>query len=427
VTGAITDRDARYALGIVDTICTDVGPGLPGSTQERGRAAILKNELEAHLGTGNTEVEEFEVAPGAFLGSLPIGALLTLAAAILTVTTGRFAELPVWTTIVAGLVCSTAAVLVVALEFVFYVEVVDRFAPHARSVNVVGRLRRPGTRDVERLLLVSGHHDSAPENTWLHLLGYGGLVASATMLIGFVAMFALCVVQVVVLLAGDGAARIGTPSWIVLAYPVAPSIVIGLSFTSRRKNGGTVPGAVDNLAASAVVVSLCRFLVEHPAFIPPDTEVRFVSFGSEEAGVRGSRRYVERHREELKRLDARLLNFEMIAHPMITILSSDLSGTVSNSPEMVESVLAAARAAGVPHVVKPAGPGVGTDAGPFSRAGLKAATLLPFKMPEQLVAFYHQRQDRPEVLTIAPLSNVLELALEWIRSGGGRQAVTDRP
>jgi hypothetical protein len=58
-----------------------------------------------------------------------------------------------------------------------------------------------------------------------------------------------------------------------------------------------------------------------------------------------------------------------------------------------------------------------SDAGSFSRAGLKAATLLPFKVPQQLVAFYHQKWDRPEILTMDPLLNVLQLTLEWVRSG----------
>ena len=78
-------------------------------------------------------------------------------------------------------------------------------------------------------------------------------------------------------------------------------------------------------------------------------EIRFISFGSEEAGLRGSRRYVKRHMDELKCLDARLLNFETVVHPEIDILTSDLNGTVKNSPEMVKSVVAAAQRAGVPY------------------------------------------------------------------------------
>jgi len=62
--------------------------------------------------------------------------------------------------------------------------------------------------------------------------------------------------------------------------------------------------------------------------------------------------------------------------------------------------------------------GGASDAGPFSQAGLKAATLLPFQFPEQVVAFLHQNRDTPAILNINPLFNMLKLALEWVRCGG---------
>ena len=85
----------------------------------------------------------------------------------------------------------------------------------------------------------------------------------------------------------------------------------------------------------------------------------------------------------------------------------------------MKSDVAAAERAGVPYNVK-ANPtsGGGSDAGSFSRAGLKAATLMPFKMPHQMVAFYHQKWDGPEILTMEPLLNVLKLTFEWVRTGG---------
>jgi hypothetical protein len=127
---------------------------------------------------------------------------------------------------------------------------------------------------------------------------------------------------------------------------------------------------------------------------------------------------VERHLDELKRLDTRLLNIETVAHPEVTILTSDANGTVKNSPEMVKSVVAAAERARVSYKVMPAYLGVGNDSGAFSQIGLKAATLLSFKVPQQMVAFYHQTWDRPDVLTIEPLMNVLKLTFEWVRNGG---------
>jgi hypothetical protein len=48
MTEIITNHEAQYALDIVNTICTQVGPGLPGSSQERERALIIKKELESH-------------------------------------------------------------------------------------------------------------------------------------------------------------------------------------------------------------------------------------------------------------------------------------------------------------------------------------------------------------------------------------------
>jgi hypothetical protein len=36
-------------------------------------------------------------------------------------------------------------------------------------------------------------------------------------------------------------------------------------------------------------------------------------------------------------------------------------------------------------------------------------------VPQQIVAFYHQKRDGPEILTIEPLLNVLKLTFEWVR------------
>lgn len=54
----ITNQDAQYAFDIVKEICTEVGPGLPGTSQERERAAMIKRKIESHLGAENVAVEE---------------------------------------------------------------------------------------------------------------------------------------------------------------------------------------------------------------------------------------------------------------------------------------------------------------------------------------------------------------------------------
>lgn len=414
----ITNQDAQYALNIVKKICTEVGPGVPGTSQERVRAEMIKKELESHLGAENVVEEEFTFAPEACLSSFP-GVLFMILAVLLNISMGRLAGISPWVTSIAALVFSILAILPLVFEFVLGFEFTDPLFRKGQSINVIGALRKPGTRSVKRLLILSGHHDSAREDNWLRLLGYGFFFAMMTMFIGVLAILTISIIQFTGLITGNAEiVRMGTLGWVMLVYPIVPALIFAMFWHRKEKNGGTVPGAVDNLSACAVVAAMSRFLAKNPACIPDDTEIRFITFGSEEAGLRGSRRYVARHFDELNLLDARALNYEMIAHPEIAILTSEVNGTVKNSPEMVKSVIAAAERAGVPYRVQPAFLGIASDAGPFSRAGLKATTLNPFKFPQQMVAFYHQRRDTPEVLTMEPLLNVLKLSFEWIRNSG---------
>jgi hypothetical protein len=411
--------DAVYAYELVKRICNEVGPGLPGTPQEHERADIIKRELILHLGADNVDVEEFTFSPEPFVGSYRIGAIFTLIAATLSILLQISTPISPLNIAITALTFSIITVLVFFIEFLFDLEFIDPLFKKKKSINVIGRLRRSQTPETKRLLIFSGHHDSALEFTWLRLLGYGFLVAAVTIILGFLAMLAVSVTQMIGLITDNMVlVHLGLLEWILMVYPILPSIVFAMFFADGRKNGGNVPGAADNLSASALTVALCRFLVNNPAYIPEETEIRFISFGSEEAGLRGSRRYAKKHREELERLNARVLNFETVAHSEVIILSSDVNGIVQHSSEIVKSVARAAECAQVPFKVKSASSGVGTDAASFSRAGIKATTLLPFKIPQQLVAFYHQKRDNPDVLTIEPLLNVLKVSFEWIRKGG---------
>ena len=71
----ITTMDAQYALELVKKICTEVGPGLPGTPQERQRAELIKKELETHLGAGNVVAEEFHLCSRCLFEYLPGSAL----------------------------------------------------------------------------------------------------------------------------------------------------------------------------------------------------------------------------------------------------------------------------------------------------------------------------------------------------------------
>ena len=111
----ITRSDAQYAYDIVKTICTEVGPGVPGSSQERARASIIRRELESHLGPGSVVVEEFTLAPHAFLGVFPLSAVFILVASQLNLSTERLTGVTPWLTAAAALTLSVASLWMIVV------------------------------------------------------------------------------------------------------------------------------------------------------------------------------------------------------------------------------------------------------------------------------------------------------------------------
>ena len=156
----ITNADAEYALELVKTICTEVGPGLPATPQERERAAMIKKELESHLGADNVAIEEFTLAPDAVYSPVP-GVLSMLLAIVLNISLGHITGISPWVTSLAAVVFSSFTPLLFYLEFILCLEFIDPLFPKRQSINVIGRLRKPGTTDAKHLLILSGHHDSA--------------------------------------------------------------------------------------------------------------------------------------------------------------------------------------------------------------------------------------------------------------------------
>src|SRR5512143_1259386 len=297
----ITNDDAQYALNLVTKICSEVGPGLPASPQERARAEMIKDELQTHLGQENVVVEEVTLALNGFHVMLAAGAVFTLLAALFNLSIGRISGVSPWITASLSLLFALCSELPILFNTILYRETFDPILKQGRSVNVIGILRKPGTKNVKRLLILSGHHDSAPEFTWLRLLndpwrlffsngrqnserqnawllflGYVFLLITATMFLGGVAMLVFSLIQLTGLAFGNAnVIRFGTLGWVALAYPILPSIIIGWTYTRGWKNGGNVPGAADNLSASALAVSMCRYLVKNPDMIPDETEIRF--------------------------------------------------------------------------------------------------------------------------------------------------------
>jgi hypothetical protein len=210
----------------------------------------------------NVSEEEFELAPAAFLSTNP-GVVCMVLAVVLNIYTGLGSGVSPWVTSIAALVFSIIAPLMFILEFLLSLEVFDPLFPKKQSINVIGSLRKPGTSEVKRLLILSGHHDSAPENTWLRYSGILFYILSAIYIIELVLMLVMNLIQLAGLILGNQSVlRLGTVGRVLLIFPILPAIIYVTFLTRGWKNGGIVPGAADNLSACATTVAACRFLVK---------------------------------------------------------------------------------------------------------------------------------------------------------------------
>jgi hypothetical protein len=412
MTAWVEEEDLDYACGFIKRVCVDIGPGSPCSSQERDRAAAVKNEFEKIADEAGTE--GFVCAPDAFLKWFRFASALALTAAGFYF----FGLLPyhplLWTTI--GLGIAVFIVVLLVMEFILLREFIDGLYPKLPSENVVGVIPPKSKRKPDRILIFGGHHDSALQFNYLRYFKLGYFIAEGILIFGvglfavglFLRWFALAFSLPWVWTAAV------FPWYVWIFLPIC--VFIGFTFTEREKNGGSVPGAIDNLSAVSILLMIGRVLKRHPDLAPADTEIRLVSFGCEEAGVRGSRAYVRAHEAELRAADAVFINIESIYDPEIEIFTGDRNGTIRNSPEIVGRLAQAAAIEQTPSRIShfPFAGG-GTDALSFREKGIRASCLFRMKIPSQMVKFYHQPADNYDIVNPAALRNAAQIALEFIR------------
>ena len=408
----IQAEDLTFACEFIKRICVDIGPGSPCSPQEHARAAAIKSELGRVA--DETGEERFTCAPDAFLKWFSFASTLSIVAAFFYFL-GLLPKFPlVFTTL--GLAIAIFIVLILIFEFFLFREFIDGLYPRKPSENIVGVIHPKSRGKAKRLLILSGHHDSALRFNYLHFFKNGYYVAEGILIFG-VGLFAAGVflrwIALVFSLPWNWLTLL-FPWYVIIFLPVC--VFIGFTFTEKEKNGGSVPGAIDNLSAVSILLMIGRILRRHPELQPEDTEIRLVTFGCEEAGTRGSRAYVRAHEAELRAADAVVVNIESIYDPEIEIFTGDRNGTLRNSPDIVEGLARAAQAAGAPSRIShfPFAGG-GTDALPFREKGIRAGCLFSMKIPSQMVQFYHQPSDTYDKVNPTALRNAAEIALEFIR------------
>ena len=192
-----------------------------------------------------------------------------------------------------------------------------------------------------------------------------------------------------------------------------PIILIYVLFHSYKP----VLGAFDNLSGVSIVLGIGKYLNDHKndENFPKKTKVLLISFGGEESGLRGAKRYVERHYEELKESGTIIVNMDAIAKKDTLIILDKESGIgAKHDPKIYKPIYEIAKEINPNAKLAPL-PFGATDAAAFSKKEIPAASLGGLDLVSELAPYYHTRYDTPDVVEKEALGQMLELCIKYLK------------
>jgi aminopeptidase YwaD len=404
-------RDAvTRALAFTDEVVIGFPGRIAGSPSCQAAAARIGEQYTTACDEGSVQAETFGFHPQAFIGYLPILAVLYVAAVVLL-----FLGQP----LIALLVLS-ATLVVFACQGLLYLTVFDFLFRAATGTNVHGKIEPEG--EVRQQVVVAGHHDAAPvfryfaeAPRWYPLIVGIGIGCFVIALAGAAYMTITA----------------SRPLWMCVALAVA---TIGVIPIYRFFTGEISPGAGDNLIATALAGEIARHFSDRKKAGRglKHTRIICLSADAEECGLRGSGAWVRAHQHELLAIKTYVVCLDTLYWPdQLHVIEKDLNGLVALSGGMARELAGVAKAQGIgSHVARmPFGAGA-TDAASFSRAGIEAASLIAcrvsYDLPSHFV--YHTTRDTTDAIDPLAIEQVHDVVVEFIRGkdepaaagGGGR-------
>jgi aminopeptidase YwaD len=386
----------------IQDIITRFGPRLAGSQAERDAQEYIASGMKEL--TNDVQIETFQAPLKAKFGKMKWYAIGYMISLVL------FLFSPV-----ASLVVSLICGIVIVCDLMRNDGIADFLFPLETSRNVSATLEPQG--NATSTLIFSGHIDSTQECTWWYKYKkYGAhMTIAAGLLIALFPVFVLWfVASGQIFPAEPGAITVNILIYFLFVL-LSPVTVIYFSFHGDI----VVEGACDNL--SGIIIS--RNVVS--AFADPNnkgksilkkTRIRFVSFGAEEKGLRGSTAYCKRHLKEMQEENACLLNSDSIRLAgEISIITGEMMSFVSFDEGLVNKTEKAFQAQNI-FYKKGRLPMGGTDAIPFQQRGIPALSIIGMNM-KSLDPTYHTRLDTIDNVEQEALDNVrdglIELVKEW--------------
>jgi hypothetical protein len=390
------ERYTDYMYALIDKVMKDIGPRESCSEQERELGKLFADEVAGAC--EKVETDEFTCSPTAFLGFFPYLVLMYLAGVVLYF---FLPEVSIALVLLGG--------IVLFLEVVRYKEFLDPIFPKRTGENVAGFVK-PG-KEAKRRVYVSAHFDSAYEfKMWYWFKGLSAPIMGA----GVLALLLLLGFSI----ARTVAQPVGLPQgvyWIFgyILIGFSPLIAIFAFFHTKD----LVPGAMDDMAGVAVLAGLARYFVDarkSGEFYPENTEVVLLGMSSEEAGLRGAKRYAAAIRDNPGELPLFSIFLDGIYDERyLTVFRREVWPGSKMDPGLVDIASKAIEDGGFKADVR-ALPLGATDGSAFALAGIPAVSFC-LAENDKLAPNYHTRHDTIENIRPQSLAVALQVVIDMLR------------
>ena len=416
----ISEEDSQYMYNFVQKVIDEIGPRMSCGSQEAEAAEFIKNELEKSC--DEVSMEGFTCHPKAFLGWIKLDMVMIVISILLYFISQIFTE-QFWLLVIA--IISFLFILIPFLimweEFFNYREFIDPLFRKKSSQNVIGKFKSEG--DLNRIIIFSSHMDTATEFKLMKLLGWKFIPIAFGVIFLMLMWLVLSFLHLTLILIGFISLKAIFLNIMIWALIIgSPFIILLYFFVPLGDKGNVVPGAADNLSSCSVIQGMGRYLKKNRDIIPPNTEIRLISFGCEEVGLRGAYRYVEAHHKELKKYDTLVVNMDGLEKPdHIYIIEFEPTTRTWHSEEVIQKLLKAAEIVNIK--AKLIGSGRlekalgrltgGSDAAAFSKAGIKAGFLNAADWKNRS-SYYHQSGDTLDKIEKGTLEAVLKIIIAFL-------------
>jgi len=382
---------SKPMLVFIQDIITRFGGRYFGSEQEKAAQLYTAEVLRKYC--DKVEVEEFQSALEAHFQSLKAFCIVYLGVVVLLRVDVR----------IAGVLGILNTVLYLG-HFVTYRHWLDFLWPKKTSWNVIGDIEPTDT--VKSTLIVAGHIDSVKEFKWWYRFKQNGAVLTV------IAGFLIPLLGIYALLSIFISTAWFTSIWWLFAL-LTPLLIV---FYDMHANE-VVHGASDNLTGVALAVEMAKIFSAEKL---KHTRLRLISFGAEEAGLRGAFAYGQKHKEKLLKEKAFLFNIDTIKDlEHLTIGTSEANTLVFYRPEDVLLVEDAFKATGTGYKKLPLMVGA-SDASAFCILGLPAICVIGMDS-EKLDPSYHTRLDLIEYVKPEALEAMKKVVIHFAKTWDNKQ------